>query len=234
MFACYCVDSHVARWLFSPTGIWWQRTSRFRWGLWKSTMRGDNTYKMLDSPPKFPQNHLFADKSLYSLYHQLKVTVMIISADHLFRPRAAKMREQKKRWLTHCQRWEISQLRRFFLAQSCIFPRSASTWAAPLFKDSKIFKHVINVQVHNRLQPTIGAHLCRRLLVHWTASHIFSMNKIGRYMFIYIFRIWSIQDPMGYTIHIPFKQSCTIQLFLWNSYISHSVIMLMHVNHMHP
>ena len=198
MFACYCVDSHVARWLFSPTRIWWQWTSRFRWGLWKSTMRGDNTYKMLDSPPKFPQNHLFADKCLYSLYHQLKVTVMIISADHLFRPRAAKMREQKKRWLTHCQRWEISQLRRFFLAQSCIFPRSASTWAAPLFKDSKIFKHVINVQVHNRLQPTIGAHLCRRLLVHWTASHIFSMNKIGRYMFIYI---QNMIYPGSYGLH---------------------------------
>ena len=44
-------------------------------------MRGDNTYKMLNSPPKFPQNHFFADKSLYSLYHQLKVKVMIISAD---------------------------------------------------------------------------------------------------------------------------------------------------------
>ena len=36
---------------------------------------------MLNSPPKFPQNHFFADKSLYSLYHQLKVKVMIISAD---------------------------------------------------------------------------------------------------------------------------------------------------------
>ena len=57
---------------------------------------------------KVSPTSFFADKSLYSL---LKFKIMIISADHLFRPRAAKMREQKKRWLTHCQRWEISQLR---------------------------------------------------------------------------------------------------------------------------
>ena len=59
---------------------------------------------------KVSPTSFFADKSLYSL---LKFKIMIISADHLFRPRAAKMREQKKRWLTHCQRWEISQLRRW-------------------------------------------------------------------------------------------------------------------------
>ena len=75
------------------------------------------------------------------------------------------------------------------------------------------------------------------VVVYWSIGLHHTYSLWTRYMFKFIF-IENMTYPgsyglhgVAYTTHIPFEQSCTVQLFLWNSYISHSD---KHVNHMHP
>ena len=99
--------------------------------------------------------------------------------------------------------------------------------------------HIQNVQVHNSLQPTTGAHLCRRLLVHWSAPHIFSMNKIGRCMFIYIcmyitcMYIENMNYPGSYGLHHTYSLWAIMYSYFFETPVFHNLIS-MWIIYMHP